>query len=184
MRYADNHCAYTEDFENNIHTYKFTGPCVVTGKMYSVTVLGSELHAYRRGAKLQDAFKSLSAGDREFLFSGFSPEGWDQTFPDDEEDEDDNDGDNESPRFVSTPLNTPNVFQTHFVAAESETKCPLCEAGHPVGTMTVERIRDGEVVERYMTTNKIVDSGVDSIINVDFDKVCKTTTIYPANPEE
>jgi hypothetical protein len=87
MRYADKHCDYEERFDNDIHTYTFTGPCVVTGKQYSVTVLGSELFAYRRGAKIQEAFKSLSPGDREFLFSGFSPEGWSRTFSADGDDE-------------------------------------------------------------------------------------------------
>jgi hypothetical protein len=128
MRYADNHCDYVEAFKDDVHTYTFTGPCIVTGKFYSVTVLGSELYAYRKGAKLQDAFKSLSAGDREFLFSGFSPEGWaivaansssvtgdsqPKTFPDEG-------GDNESPRFTSTPLDEPNVFKTYFDASKSE----------------------------------------------------------------
>ena len=76
MLYADRKCAYTEGFKKNVHTYTFTGPCVVTGKPYSVTVLGHELYAYRQGAKLQDAFVSLSAEDREFLLTGVSPEGW------------------------------------------------------------------------------------------------------------
>jgi hypothetical protein len=124
MRYADSHCAYTEGLKDGEHIYIFTGLCIVTKKLYSVTVLGSELFAYRQGAKLQDAFQSLSAGDREFLFSGFSPEGWAKTFPAGEDDDDD-----ESPRFVSTP---PDIFKTHKVdTATAETKCPLCEAGHP-----------------------------------------------------
>ena len=89
MRYADSNCTYTEAFKDGIQTYTFTGPCVVTKKLYSVTVLGSELYRYRKGDKLQDAFKSLSPGDREFLFSGFSPEGWAKTFPPDEEDDED-----------------------------------------------------------------------------------------------
>jgi hypothetical protein len=88
MRYADKHCSCTEAFDNNIHTYTFAGKCVATGKEYSVTVLGEELYAYRRGAKLQDAFKSLSAEDREFLLTGMSPEGWTKTFSDDEDTDD------------------------------------------------------------------------------------------------
>jgi hypothetical protein len=52
----------------------------VTGKDYSVTVKGHELYAYRQGAYMQDALKSLSAADREFLMSGMSPEGWAKAF--------------------------------------------------------------------------------------------------------
>ena len=85
MRFADKHCIYTEGFKDGVQTYTFTGKCAVTGKLYSVTVLGSELFRYRQGDKLQDAFKSLTPGDREFLFSGVSPEGWDLTFPEQEE---------------------------------------------------------------------------------------------------
>lgn len=84
MRYADNRCSYTESFEPE-HTYTFTGPCIVTGKPYSVTVKAAELYAYRRGAFIQDAFKSLSADDREFLMSGSSPEGWKQMWGEEEE---------------------------------------------------------------------------------------------------
>jgi hypothetical protein len=155
MRYADSNCDYTEGFEGGVHTYTFTGPCVVTGKSYSVTVLGSELYAYRKGAKLQDAFRSLSAGDREFLFSGFSPEGWVKTFPDDEDDG----------RFPDEePLDGP-------VSQEI------------VGTMTAEIIRDGRVVETMTCQNKIVSDGIDSIIDVDMSKVAPSITIDPTDPD-
>lgn len=83
MFYADNHCTYTEAYQPE-HTYTFTGKCVMTGKPYSVTVKAEELWAYRNGAYIQDAFKSLSPEDREFLKSGFSPEGWNEAFSDDE----------------------------------------------------------------------------------------------------
>ena len=79
MRYADSHCEYVENYKPE-HTYTFTGPCVVTGKPYSVTVPGDELYAYRRGAYIQDAMPSVSKDDREFLMSGMSPEGWNETF--------------------------------------------------------------------------------------------------------
>lgn len=84
MRYADNFCTYTEQYEPE-HTYTFTGPCIVTGKPYSVTVKAAELYQYRRGAYAQDAFKSLSADDREFLISGSSPEGWKLLWGNDED---------------------------------------------------------------------------------------------------
>lgn len=86
MRYADDHCTYTEQYEPE-HTYTFTGPCAITGKSCSVTVKGEELYNYRRGAYIQDAFPGLSAGDREFLISGYSPEGWNQVFGGCEEEE-------------------------------------------------------------------------------------------------
>ena len=79
MRYADSHCEYVESYKPK-HTYIFTGPCVITGKPYSVTVPGDELYAYRRGAYIQDAMPSVSKDDREFLMSGMSPEGWNETF--------------------------------------------------------------------------------------------------------
>jgi hypothetical protein len=80
MRYADSHCTYTESHEAGKHTYTFTGPCFVTGRPYSVTVPAEGLYAYRRGAMIQSAFPNMSKDDREFLMSGMSPEGWQQTF--------------------------------------------------------------------------------------------------------
>lgn len=60
--------------------YIFTGPCVITKELHSVTIPGPELYAYRQGVKIQDALKSVNAGDREFLMTGISPKGWEQTF--------------------------------------------------------------------------------------------------------
>lgn len=77
MRYADNNCTYTEDATH----YVYTGPCVMTGIDYTVRVPKDELFAYRQGKLAQDAFKSLSANDREFLISGVSPEAWGDMFP-------------------------------------------------------------------------------------------------------
>lgn len=88
MRYADSHCTYTESREGGKHVYVFTGPCTVTGKPHSVTIPGEELYAYRRGALIQTAMPSVSRDDAEFLMSGMSPEGWKQTFGDDESCED------------------------------------------------------------------------------------------------
>lgn len=80
MRYADSKCTYVEKYTPD-HVYIFTGPCVVTGKPYSVAVPGRELHNYRQGKlHIQYAMPSLSAGDREFLISGISPEGWEEFF--------------------------------------------------------------------------------------------------------
>lgn len=79
MRYADAFCTYVE--KHDPHAYVFTGPCVHTGKPYSVTVPANELYRYRQGAHIQDAMPSLSADDRELLLSGLSPEGWNASFP-------------------------------------------------------------------------------------------------------
>jgi len=70
MRFALSRCLCVESF-NPEHTYTYTGFCVVTGKSYSVTVKASELYAYHQGELAQNAFKSLSAADREFLISAF-----------------------------------------------------------------------------------------------------------------
>lgn len=84
IHYAETRCTVTERYDP--HVYVFTGPCLATGKEYSVTVPAAELFAYRRGGMIQDTLVSVSCEDREFLMSGFSPEGWDATFgePDDE----------------------------------------------------------------------------------------------------
>jgi len=86
MYYADTHCTYTEDYPP--HTYTYTGPCVVTGKLVSVKVPAEGLFAYRQGAYIQEAFPNLSKEDREFLISGMSKEGWDKAFGDDDDSED------------------------------------------------------------------------------------------------
>lgn len=87
MRYADSACQVSESFQPE-HTYTFTGPCVVTGKTQSVTVKAEDLNQYRQGSFVQDCFPYLSKGDREFLISGTSDEGWKILFgsPDDDDD--------------------------------------------------------------------------------------------------
>jgi hypothetical protein len=73
-------CTYTEKLVDGKHVYIFTGKCMLTRKPYSVTIPGEELYAYRQGALIQDAMPSVSAEDREFLISGYSPEGWKKAF--------------------------------------------------------------------------------------------------------
>lgn len=89
MRYADSRCEIVESYEPE-HTYTFIGPCVVTGKEQRVTVKAQDLFRYRQGSYVQDCFPYLSKGDREFLISGTSDEGWQQLFGN-EEDEDESD---------------------------------------------------------------------------------------------
>ena len=80
-------CQYKELL--NPHRYEFTGPCVVTGKPYTVTIPDLELFRLRQGVHIQDACITLSADDREFILTGISPEGWDQMFNIEEEEEND-----------------------------------------------------------------------------------------------
>lgn len=90
MRYASSHCTCTEVYTPE-HAYIFTGPCMLTGKSYSVTVPAPQLFAYNQGGMIQDAMPTLSREDREFLMSGYSPEGWDLMFGEQEESEPEND---------------------------------------------------------------------------------------------
>ena len=71
-------CTYTEAYEPE-HAYTFTGPCVKTGKPYSVTIPSHELWDLNQGKPIM-CLKSLDAGDREFANTGISPEGWDLIF--------------------------------------------------------------------------------------------------------
>lgn len=53
------------------------GRCVVTKKPYSVTVWEHDMAKFESGEDLiQNIFPYLSSGDREFIKTGISPEGW------------------------------------------------------------------------------------------------------------
>lgn len=78
MRYIDTPEVKVEEAYAPHHTYKFTGPCRVTGKPHSVTVDGPKLFKFRQTNDLADL--GLDANGREFVLSGTSPEGWDQLF--------------------------------------------------------------------------------------------------------
>ena len=85
MRYADSKCSYVEGCDSDgVGTYTFIGPCVVTGKEQRVTVKAPDLFKYRQGGYVQECFPYLSEGDREFLISGTSDEGWKSLFGDEE----------------------------------------------------------------------------------------------------
>lgn len=77
MLYADTRCKYEEEYEPE-HVYVYRGPCIVTGKINEVRIKDSELYAYRYGSRIQDAMKSLSDDERNFLMCGISAEGWKQ----------------------------------------------------------------------------------------------------------
>ena len=76
MRYIDK-CKCVESYDPE-HQYTFTGPCVVTGEDYSVTVRGENLFRFRQSDDLNDL--GISLDDREFVISGTSPRGWDKLF--------------------------------------------------------------------------------------------------------
>jgi hypothetical protein len=62
--------------------------CRITGEMYSVTVKTADLARFEKGEGLvQNIFPYLSAGDREFVKTRISPNGWDKLFPKEEQDE-------------------------------------------------------------------------------------------------
>ena len=75
MRYADSSCTYVEKCDP--HVYIFKGECILTGVNHEVSVPANELNSYRYGAYIQEALKSVDAGDREFLMSGISPDAYD-----------------------------------------------------------------------------------------------------------
>ena len=59
--------------------------CHVTGKPYEVTVFSADLKRYAETKELiQNIFPYLSKGDREFIKTRISPEGWDQMFNEEE----------------------------------------------------------------------------------------------------
>lgn len=63
-----------------------TAPCVVTKKPYSVVVGERDYKNWLNGTLIQKAMPYLSTGQREFLVSGTSPEGWKKIFNMDDED--------------------------------------------------------------------------------------------------
>lgn len=73
-------------YERADGTTLIAGKCVFTGKEHQVIVPSSELDRWCMGMAIQDAMPNVSEGDREFLISGVSPEGWAETFNDDEDD--------------------------------------------------------------------------------------------------
>jgi len=80
--YADTYCKYKRDQNGD---YIFTGKCVITGEIVSVTIPAKELYAYRQGGLIQTTMPTLSKGEREFLMSGISDAGWAKVFSKEEE---------------------------------------------------------------------------------------------------
>ena len=68
MKYADAKLKYDEEYSPK-HHYSFHGECL-RGNHHEVKVPANELFKYRQGDYIQDALKSVSASDREFLLTG------------------------------------------------------------------------------------------------------------------
>ncbi len=67
--------------DNEDGTVTIKGKCVFIKEEYSCTVPKQGLLAYLdKGLRIQDAMPTVSADDREFIISGISPKGWEQTF--------------------------------------------------------------------------------------------------------
>lgn len=45
-----------------------------------------QMNEWKRGKPIQDAMPHISADDREWLITGYTPEDWKQMFPDDGDD--------------------------------------------------------------------------------------------------
>lgn len=57
------------------------GKCIVTGEDVTITVPEKEFKDYYTNGKFaQDAFKSLTASQREFFISGCGPKGWEKLY--------------------------------------------------------------------------------------------------------
>jgi hypothetical protein len=83
MLYVDNsNCTYIEQYNDGIHEYIFTGPCIISNETVKVTVKGGDLFAYRNGALIQNAFPYLTAQEREWMMSGIYnwSDGYDDLF--------------------------------------------------------------------------------------------------------
>jgi len=63
---------------------KIQGKCLQTKKDHSVTIPKDEVQGYHkwrnRDAMIQDAIPSVPRDQREFLISGYSPQGWEELF--------------------------------------------------------------------------------------------------------
>jgi hypothetical protein len=84
MRYADVFCKYHETYEDGNQYYVYSGVCIISGKEVSVKIPAKELSEYRRGLPIQEAMRSVSADDREFLISGIAGDEYDKMFAEDD----------------------------------------------------------------------------------------------------
>ena len=59
---------------------KISGACVFTNEWYECEIPTSGLESWLNGQPIQTAMPDVSLDVREFLISGISPTGWEQTF--------------------------------------------------------------------------------------------------------
>lgn len=76
MNYADRNCQIVSCGDY----YLVQGVDIFTKRKVEIKIPSQELYNYRQGALAQDAFKSLSIDEREFLISGMY-----DSFPEDPE---------------------------------------------------------------------------------------------------
>lgn len=61
-------------------TSRIKGNCVFTGQSHEIVVPTDGLNRWLSGERIQDAMPDVHPDVREFLISGISPMGWEQTF--------------------------------------------------------------------------------------------------------
>ena len=64
-----------------------TKPCPECGESSVITLPLNGYRAWRAGAYIQEAFRTMSAADREMLITGTHPVCWDKLFADEEDDD-------------------------------------------------------------------------------------------------
>ena len=79
MRY-NTQCKYIMETKNTT----ITKVCGVTNNEYNVTVPTPDYLKWKNGELIQNVFPDMDCNEREFLISGFTPDEWDDMFPEDE----------------------------------------------------------------------------------------------------
>lgn len=64
---------------------KLSKLCKATGEIFQLTINNESLKSWRNGEFIQDVFPELTAGEREFIKTGITPEEFEAMFPEDEE---------------------------------------------------------------------------------------------------
>ena len=69
QNYKENY-AYSESDKATLHTYTFSGRCIMSNKKVSVTVKSNDLFNYHHGTLIQNAFPYLNKEEREWMITG------------------------------------------------------------------------------------------------------------------
>lgn len=66
---------------------KVTKKSPLTGQVNSMDldITEEQIKKFKDGALIQNAFPNLTADEREFLLTGYTPEDWKEMFPDEED---------------------------------------------------------------------------------------------------